>query len=81
MTDAMGFTVLVCVAALGLLVLAVHADPREHVIASAIVAAVALPVLVVRPAAGVMLLLAAGLTGRLRTPRVPDTIPADWAEG
>jgi hypothetical protein len=78
MSDAVGFSVLVCVTALGLLYLAVHANPREHTIASAIVAAVALPVLVVRPEAGLMLLLAAVLTGRLRMPPVPDTVPLDW---
>jgi hypothetical protein len=78
MSDAVGFSVLVCVVALGLLYLAVHADPREHVIASAIVGAVALPVLVVRPEAGLMLVLAAVLTGRLRVPPVPDTVPVDW---
>ncbi|HEX2039790.1 MAG TPA: hypothetical protein VHF47_08680 [Acidimicrobiales bacterium] len=78
MSDAVGFSVLVCVTALGLVYLAVHADQREHVIASAIVAAVALPVLFVRPEAGLMLLLAAALTGRLRVPPVPDTVPIDW---
>jgi hypothetical protein len=80
MSDALGFSVLVCVAALGLLVLAVHADPREHVIASAIVGAVALPMLVVRPEVGLMLLLAAALSGRLRVPQVPDTVPVDWPD-
>ncbi|MDQ3757047.1 MAG: hypothetical protein M3394_04285 [Actinomycetota bacterium] len=78
MSDAVGFSVLVCVTVMGLLYLAVHADPREHVIASAVVAAVALPVLVVRPEAGLMLLLGAAVSGRLRGPQVPDTIPGDW---
>ena len=78
MSEAVGFSVLVCVALLGLLYLAVHADPREHTVASAIVGAVALPVFLVRPEAGLMLFLAAAVSGRLRVPRVPDTLPADW---
>lgn len=78
MSDAVGFSMLVCVAALGLLYLAVHADPREHVVASAIVGAVALSVFFVRPEAGLMLFLAAAASGRLRVPRVPDTVPVEW---
>ena len=78
MSDVVGFSVLVCVALLGLLFLAVHADPREHTVASAIVGAVALPVFLVRPEAGLMLFLAAAVSGRLRVPPVPDTVPVEW---
>lgn len=80
MSDAMSFAVLVCVAAMGLLHLAVHADAREHAIASSIVAAVALPIALVRPEAAVLLFLAAVGSRRLRNPAVPDRVPADWAD-
>lgn len=80
MPDAMSFTILVCVAAMGLVHIAVHADAREHAIASSVVAAVAFPVALVQPeAAGLLLLLAVG-TRRLRNPAVPDRVPVEWAD-
>lgn len=80
MIDAVGFSMLVCVAAVGLAALAVHGEAWEHAVAAAVVAAVSVPLLVVRPEVGVMLLLAAMVTGRLRLPSVPDTVPADWPD-
>ncbi|HVF74011.1 MAG TPA: hypothetical protein VM938_03095 [Acidimicrobiales bacterium] len=76
----MSFTVLVCVAAMGLLHLAVHAEAREHAIASSIVAAVALPLALVRPEVAVLLFLVAVGSRRLRNPAVPDRVPAEWAD-
>lgn len=72
----------VCVTAVGLAVLAVHASALEHTIAAAVIAAVAVPLLIVRPEVGAMLLLAALLTGRLRGSglAVPDTVPSDWPD-
>lgn len=81
MTDAIGFSMLVCTAGLGLLYLAVHASPYEHSVAAAMVGAVAVAIAVVRPEAAVMLMLLAVGTRRLRTPPVPDRVPVDWAEG
>lgn len=80
MADAFGFSVLVCTAGMGLLYLAVHASPYEHAVAAAVVGAVALPVAVVRPEAGVMLMLLAVGTRRLRRPAVPDRVPVEWTE-
>ena len=80
MVDAVGLSVLVCVTAVGLAALAVHAAAWEHAVAAAVVAALSMPLLVVRPEVGAMLLLAAVLTGRLRLPMVPDTVPADWPD-
>lgn len=80
MHDTVGLSMFVCVAVLGLALLAVHASVWEHAVAAAVVAAVSLPLLVVRPEVGTMLLLAAALTGRLRGPAVPDTVPADWPD-
>ncbi len=80
MSDAMSFTVLVCVACLGLLHLAVHANAREHAVASSIVAAVALPVALVRPEAAALLFLMAVGSRRLRNPAVPDRVPVEWAD-
>ena len=79
MPDAMSFSILVCAAALGLLHLAVHAEPREHAVAASIVAAVALPIALVRPEAAAMLILLAAGTRHLRGPAVPDRVPHDWA--
>lgn len=79
MPEAMSFTILVCAAAIGLLHLAVHAPPREHAVASSVVAAVALPIALVRPEAAAMLMLLAYATRRLRNPAVPDRVPHDWA--
>lgn len=80
MTDAIGFTLLVCAAAIGLLYLAVHADAREHSVAASIVVAIAFPIMLVRLEVGVMLVLVAVATRRLRGVPVPDTVPADWSE-
>lgn len=80
MPDAVSFTILVCVAAMGLLHLAVHADERDHAIAVSVVAAVAVPMALVQPVvAGLLLLVAAG-SRRLRTPAVPDRVPVEWAD-
>lgn len=79
MPDAVSFSILVCAAAIGLLHLAVHAPAREHAVASSMVAAVALPIALVRPEAAIMLLLLAYGTRRLRNPAVPDRVPRDWA--
>ena len=81
MADAIAFSLLVCTAGMGLLYLAVHASPYEHAVAAAVVGAVALPVSVARPEAGIMLMLLAVGTRRLRTPPVPDRVPVEWAEG
>lgn len=81
MPDAVSFTILVCVAAMGLLWLAVHADAREHAVAASIVAAVAFPVALVRPEVAALLLLVAAGSRRLRHPAVPDRVPLEWAEG
>ena len=81
MTDAIGFSLLILTAGIGLLCLAVHGSPHEHAVGAAVVGAVALAVAVVRPEAGIMLMLLAVGTGRLRTPPVPDRVPAEWTEG
>ena len=80
MIDAVGFSILVVVVAVGLVALAVHGAAWEHAVAAAVVAAVSVPLLVVRLEVGAMLLLAAVLTERLRLPRIPDTVPADWPD-
>ena len=81
MAEAIGFSMLVCTAGIGLIYLAVHASAYEHSIAAAMVGAVGVAVAVVRPEAAVMLMLLAVGTRRLRTPSVPDRVPVDWAEG
>lgn len=81
MAEAIAFSLLVCTAGMGLMYLAVHASSYEHAVAAAIMGAVALPVSVVRPEAGIMLMLLAVGTRRLRTPPVPDRVPVDWPEG
>lgn len=78
MPDAIGFTLLVCAAAVGLLYLAVHAPPREHAVAASLVMAISVPIMLVRIEVGTMLLLVAVATRRLRSAPVPDRVPIDW---
>jgi hypothetical protein len=78
MSDAVAFSLLVCTAGMGLVHLAVHGSQHEHAIAAAVVGAMSLAVAAVRPEAGIMLMLLAVGTRRLRTPSVPDRVPADW---
>jgi predicted branched-subunit amino acid permease len=80
MPDAIGFTLLVCAASIGLLYLAVHAEPREHAVAASVVMAVAFPIMLARLEVGAMLLLVAVATRRLRSAPVPDRVPAEWGE-
>jgi hypothetical protein len=79
-TDAIGFSLLICAAGMGLLYLAVYATAVEHAVAAAVVGAVALPVAVVRPEAGIMLMLLAVGTRRFCVPPVPDRVPVEWTD-
>lgn len=79
MTNALGLTLLVAVATLGLAHLAVHAARHEFVVATAVVAALGLSIAVTAPFGGALLLLAAATAGKLCAPPVPDTVPADWS--
>lgn len=69
---------LVTVVTLGLAQLAVRTSRAEFMVAAGVVAALALPVALASPPAGLALVFAALGAARLAVPAVPDTVPADW---
>lgn len=78
--SAVGWTVLVCVTALGLGRLAVFGSRWDHSVARAFALAVAVLAMIVNPAAGGLLLLVVAGTDRFRAgSSVPDCVPAGWA--
>jgi hypothetical protein len=76
----MGVAVLAVVVAIGLANLAVRGHRFEYAIGLVAVAAVALRLLLVTPAAGGLLLFVALGTSLLLPRGVPDTVPRHWAK-
>ncbi len=87
MGGMMGLTILVCVAAIGLVHLALGRSSVEHRVGSVVIGAIGLALLFSAPFAGVLLVSLAmwsrrfvGAMAGLRMPaRLPDRVPSDWA--
>ncbi|MDQ1444087.1 MAG: hypothetical protein QOI20_551 [Acidimicrobiaceae bacterium] len=81
MPGALGLTLLVCVAAVGLMHLALCRPRVEHTVGLAVVGGIAFPLLLAATPAAVLLMLSCGWSRRLagaRVPRVPDRLPPSW---
>jgi hypothetical protein len=77
---ALGWTLLVCVTALGLGHLAVAGSQWDYRVARALTLFTSILIFIVSPVVGTLLLLAVGGTDRLRlTASFPATVPRRWA--
>jgi hypothetical protein len=77
---AFGVSLLVVAVAIGLGHLAVHTSRIEHGIGLGVAWGVGVPLLLVSPAAGVLLVLTGAGTCLLLPAEVPDGVPPHWQE-